>query len=826
MPDEIPKFDDWVKSAPTPSRGDYDPLIIKHAQRTGLDPDLVRRLTNQESRFKRGAVSPKGASGLMQLMPATAKSLGVKNIFDPDENIRGGTDYLKQQLDEFGDVPKALAAYNAGPGAVRKYGGVPPYKETQNYVKTIGGGYQGTGYAQGAKPQTAIPKFDDWAKSQDEKVVAPGRGKQGPMVVRRQAAEAANPQVSNFDPAQPSNAAIPSFDEFQKQSAPATGTWASNLYNQKPKQPRTRPKPAAPALTSPQISMGQGAVQGETNNADAIRQGVKYGAPPGFSLLPTSVQDAVAEQVAKGGKGLLRQGAGAIKAAGDVATMGTVGIPEIARAVTAPTRGSINTVANKMEQGSQVMQREANRNVVSQTAQDLVGGTIASAPALVLQRLGVPGPVAFGLQSYLESTGRDAELSDVLKETGLATATGGLYEIPLPRAAKATLLRQIGAKLGVGAIGGTALAKAFGLSNEEAIKQGILTGGMMTLGSKRGTPEPQIEYRESATPNFDERLAPKLKLNTNRDVAKVPDVTEAPAVTQERPNAPLIKPATAEPQIPPPEAASPAAIPPEVARLQDQYDRAQQRVKDARVAARNESGSVGPAHQELEMAGKVARGLGMRLSAAKKAAGITAIVPEPSTLSTVAPKAVTPDVAPKEAVSSTSKPSRLAQGVEAKAVAAKLTEGFADLPEYKTVKVADQAQKATELLNSDPELAKRIATGQEMPKGDLLPESVFTAVENRALANGDVQTIEDLARGSRSVEASGMGQRIRMLGERNPHSPVKAIADIEKARSAGVPKEKVAQVMNKIKTEVSVEMKKSYPKGKEWSTFLDSIMCR
>ncbi len=142
-----------------------DSLITKHAERTGLDPELVRRVVSQESRGKRGAVSPKGASGLMQLMPGTAAQLGVKNRFDPDENIRGGTDYLKQQLDRFGDPKLALAAYNAGPGAVIKHKGIPPYAETQNYVKKIAGDYQGTGYAQDplselTKPQKVQPQVD------------------------------------------------------------------------------------------------------------------------------------------------------------------------------------------------------------------------------------------------------------------------------------------------------------------------------------------------------------------------------------------------------------------------------------------------------------------------------------------------------------------------------------------------------------------------------------------------------------------------------------------------------------------------------------------
>lgn len=131
---------------------DTETRLHKYSEKHGVDPDLVRRLVRQESSGNRRAVSPKGASGLMQLMPATAKSLGVKNIFDPDENIDGGVRYLRQQLDEFGDVSLALAAYNAGPAAVRKYGRkVPPYRETQDYVKKIGSGYAGTGYHANAK---------------------------------------------------------------------------------------------------------------------------------------------------------------------------------------------------------------------------------------------------------------------------------------------------------------------------------------------------------------------------------------------------------------------------------------------------------------------------------------------------------------------------------------------------------------------------------------------------------------------------------------------------------------------------------------------------
>jgi soluble lytic murein transglycosylase-like protein len=115
----------------------YDSQITAAANKYGIDPALLKGLIRQESNFNASARSGAGAQGLTQLMPATARSLGV-DPSDPAQAIDGGAKYLKQQLDRFGgDASKALAAYNAGPGAVAKYGGVPPYAETQNYVKSV-----------------------------------------------------------------------------------------------------------------------------------------------------------------------------------------------------------------------------------------------------------------------------------------------------------------------------------------------------------------------------------------------------------------------------------------------------------------------------------------------------------------------------------------------------------------------------------------------------------------------------------------------------------------------------------------------------------------
>ena len=132
----VPIAQDPKRSSSMASRR-YDDLIRRVARQYDVPPALVKAVIASESNFNASALSPKGAQGLMQLMPATAKALGVRDSYEVEQNVTGGTAYLRQLIDRYGDWNHALAAYNAGPTAVEEYGGIPPFPETRAYVRRV-----------------------------------------------------------------------------------------------------------------------------------------------------------------------------------------------------------------------------------------------------------------------------------------------------------------------------------------------------------------------------------------------------------------------------------------------------------------------------------------------------------------------------------------------------------------------------------------------------------------------------------------------------------------------------------------------------------------
>lgn len=199
----------------------------------------------------------------------------------------------------------------------------------------------------------------------------------------------------------------------------------------------------------------------------------------------------------------------------------------------------------------------------------------------------------------------------------------------------------------------------------------------------------------------------------------------------------------------------------------------------------------------------------------------------------------TPEVpAPRVAVSAVPEPLRplgggetrtagLAAGVEAKAVEAKLVDRLGELPEYQRVSMPEQARLSTELTVKNPELAVRVALGQERSPEGLLPEAVFTAVENKALKEGNVELITKLSKSPRILEETAMGQRIRALAERQPDGPVEALKQIYDLRKKAIEsrlKEPVDRAVTRTKAEIQSKIK--LPAKDEWQAFMEELQCR
>ena len=174
--------------------------------------------------------------------------------------------------------------------------------------------------------------------------------------------------------------------------------------------------------------------------------------------------------------------------------------------------------------------------------------------------------------------------------------------------------------------------------------------------------------------------------------------------------------------------------------------------------------------------------------------------------------------------------STLAAGVEQKAIENKLSKGFGELPEYKAVNMEEQAKLANDFMNKSPEMARKVALGQVEAHKGVIPEAVFVAVENKAIAEGDANTLRDLATGSKlTTEATAMGQRIATLATRDPESPTGAIKEVLKAREErgqkNLGKKKIEKAKAEVVKEIKAEASKTKVTKQDWASFIKSLEC-
>lgn len=839
MPDGL---DDYLDPAPATPRRNYDDLIRKHSARTGVDENLVRAIIGQESSGKPRALSPKGAGGLMQLMPATAQRFGVSNVYDPDQNIRGGTDYLKFLNNRYGgNVDKVLAGYNAGEGNVDKYGGIPPFRETQNYVPAVKRRYA---TLTGQQPQQSKGELDNYLdpiegyldKPAPAPTPKPRRVRPTPQQTATQLAQQIGASVMGGQP-QPTS---PRFKGAQVggSTGPAQPMFVKRGELSNAAQPwLQRPSEPQPTITSadrPEIDRIKAKLQELGGNTHGGR-------------LVQSVESFLANTGVQAGN--------------------------IAQGVTLGSRGADLTRTMRLTQQA----------LAELEAEDPNKGWLAA-----------------GERALPQAAGELAKMYMVQRKAGRATlpALGALSEadkgvVPAIRGALEGEAYQQGFSKMAGArsriakfAAGTAMPAAAAIGQGEDVKKAILTNlpfGALALaerGAPRETPteipprvgtvpaRPRGEGEVPQSPVALGAAEPQLKSERALPPEAVAGIEQARQLM--RNDLGQFRRKTHEESKQPATPATPAETPAEGKRgWRDAVDESDDPFYKSnvlqyvarRTKASQELTDVLDRAQELRKQGlgagtvsNVAHDVSVNPAATAeiktRAQSLyedamefpkSAAPPPPEPVSTTPPAGVInpPESTPlpeSSTVSESATPTaslpetktpRLALGVEAKAVEQKLTKGFEGLPEYSTVNVADQAKRATELLKTDPERAKRIAMGSEMPDGDLLPESVFTAVENHALKSGDIDTIRDLATAStRPAEASAMGQRIRMLAERNPNSAVTAIRDVQLARENRAAKTFGKNGSEKIQNEIRAEIQRVAPKARDWASFLEEIRCK
>lgn len=485
-----------------------------------LRDSIFERESNFEHYSSRGVVkrSPKGALGVGQLMPGTAERFGV-NPHDPLENIYGALKYQKFLYDRYltatGNEKQAMllaaAAYNSGEGNVDKFRGIPPFEETQNYVRYV------AARIRGQQPKDAQASAVDVMN---------------PESMRAYIENLAGLQEPGGVPPPPTSLQSPKGVESTRRQ----------LMTLTPKEQARLGVPTMPGASV----QGEAVPTRRSDTAETFKGGLRGIAR--LAGLPTQFNnpgsDWTNEAVVKGGAGLTKMSAGIIRSIPRDPLQRNTFIEESAN--------RLNSVANEINAGAMMVDRDARRGFLSQTAQDVLGGTIASAPAMALIALGVPAPVAFGLQSYLDTVAEpNAKLKDILLQTGKGATIGALFELPVP--VKLNMLGRIGYRVGTVGGGTGAVELATGADTKSAATNALVNSIFAASGALKrgGVPEkPVTEPRIDTMPDI-----PDVPVSTISE----PRIVKRPAQTELLPS----QPATSVPVKPP--SVSPIEAAPETA---------------------------------------------------------------------------------------------------------------------------------------------------------------------------------------------------------------------------------------------------------------------
>lgn len=525
--------------------------------------------------------SPKGALGIGQLMPATAARFGV-NPHDPLENIYGALKYQKFLYDRYltdtGDEKQAMlltaAAYNSGEGNVEKFKGVPPFAETQNYVRYV------ASRIRGSQPQIATKEAVDWqnpesVRAEESSVFAPptlttndatwhfgmtpDEAKKLTPKALRVLTEAVQEDQRKKDRGQEIPEPSVYYQNEMRKSAglPLIPLARKPIFSGVPEPPDyfggNKLMPIDRADAHRQAEARQLAEAKEDESTAGGLRGLARMAGLPSQLLPDAAQDWIDSALAKGTSGLLKFLGGTVRA--------VPSDPFERNQALIQAANKLNTAANEIGGTALQVDRRARRGFLSQTANDVLGGTISSSPAMGLVALGVPAPVAFGLQSYLEANADpDASLGELLKQAGKGATIGALFELPVP--VKLNMLGRIGYRMGTVGAGTGAIELATGSDTKNAATNALVNSIFAASGAMKhgGVPEKSATQID-AVPDIPDipvstisepRVIKRTPTPPAEVIAPLSATSDLPSVSPQREAATTVTPETATTASTPP----------------------------------------------------------------------------------------------------------------------------------------------------------------------------------------------------------------------------------------------------------------------------------